>query len=317
MRTAAVLAGCLLLLVVVLPAFVADRPWTRRAPRLAIAVWAVLSGTALLAVVLAAAAAAMPLAWMNGGVRRVLTLCVARLRVTYGETGVVVAELAAVVVVALVVAAGGAVARELVVAGRRARRHLARLDLVGRRDADLQAVVLDHPTPTAYCVPGRHHRVVVSAGALASLSATELRAVLAHEHAHLSGRHHVLLAVSRGLGSVLPFVPLYRAAAREVSLLVELAADDAAVRHTCRGSLASALLALSCGTAPAAALAAGGPGALARVRRLLVPAAPRSRVRRWLAAAGGAALVVLPVALAVAPAALAVFAMRCPFLVPA
>ena len=67
MRTAAVLAGCLLLLVVVLPAFVADRPWTRRAPRLAIAVWAVLSGTALLAVVLAAAAAAMPLAWMNGG----------------------------------------------------------------------------------------------------------------------------------------------------------------------------------------------------------------------------------------------------------
>ena len=53
-----------------------------------------------------------------------------------------------------------------------------------------------------------------------------------------------------------------------VQLLVELLADDAAVRATGRTPLARALVACASGRAPSGALAAGGPSTVLRVRRL-------------------------------------------------
>jgi Zn-dependent protease with chaperone function len=47
-----------------------------------------------------------------------------------------------------------------------------------------------------YCVPGRLPTIVVTTGALAVLEPEQLAAVLAHERAHLAGRHHLLLAVT-------------------------------------------------------------------------------------------------------------------------
>jgi beta-lactamase regulating signal transducer with metallopeptidase domain len=58
------------------------------------------------------------------------------------------------------------------------------------------------------------------------------RSVLAHERAHLTGRHHLLVAVAQALRATLPFVPLFRRAPSAVRDLVELAADLAAV-HAC------------------------------------------------------------------------------------
>ncbi|MGE0838503.1 M56 family metallopeptidase [Pseudonocardia sp.] len=57
--------------------------------------------------------------------------------------------------------------------------------------------VLDHPVPVAYCLPGRSSRLVVSAGVLERLAPEGVRAVLAHERAHLTERHDLV---------VLPFV---------------------------------------------------------------------------------------------------------------
>jgi len=53
-----------------------------------------------------------------------------------------------------------------------------------------------------------------------------------------------------------------------VQLLVELLADDAAVRAAGRAPLARALVACASGRAPSGALAAGGPSTVVRVRRL-------------------------------------------------
>src|SRR5207302_4768176 len=94
----------------------------------------------------------------------------------------------------------------------------------------LGAVLVEHPEPAAYCVAGRHPPVILTTGAVAALDPAQLQAVLAHERAHLAGRHHRLLAMARIGRQVLPFVPLMRDADLQVARLVELHADDAATR---------------------------------------------------------------------------------------
>ena len=142
------------------------------------------------------------------------------------------------------------------------------------------AVVLDAAPRLAYCLPGRPATIVLSSGALAVLDPAQLTAVLAHERAHLAGRHHLLLSLTRGLGASFPAVPLFTRGTGEVARLAEMCADDAAARRAGRRTLVAALLAMGSGTAvPAAALAATGCATAARVQRLLEPPgrAPRTR----------------------------------------
>ncbi|RDI46287.1 M56 family metallopeptidase [Nocardia mexicana] len=157
----------------------------------------------------------------------------------------------------------------------RAREHADALRLTGhrlRRHEVADLVVLDTAERAAYCVAGSPNVVVVTSGALAALQDDELDAVLAHEHAHLERRHPLLLAVMRGLATTFPRLRLCTVGAREVARLLEMCADDAAVRRHGRAPLLSGLLTLS-GAAPAGALAASGADVLARAERL---AAPRS-----------------------------------------
>ena len=141
-----------------------------------------------------------------------------------------------------------------------------------QRTAPQHAVVLDAPQPAAYCVPGRPATIVLTSAALAILDADQLTAVLAHERAHLAGRHHLLTGLTRGLAAVFPAVPLFTRGPLEVARLAELRADDAAARRSGRRTLVAALLAMGTGAAvPAAALAATGGATAARVQRLLDP----------------------------------------------
>ncbi|WP_238006399.1 M48 family metalloprotease [Dactylosporangium sp. AC04546] len=64
--------------------------------------------------------------------------------------------------------------------------------------------------------------MVVTSGALRKLSADELRAVMAHERAHGSGRHYWMLRAARMLHRAFPRVPLFRLAEDQVYRLVEL-----------------------------------------------------------------------------------------------
>ncbi len=164
---------------------------------------------------------------------------------------------------------------------QRTRAHAEAARITGRRlPGGGAAVVLDAAQPAAYCVPGRPAAIVLTSAALAVLDPGQLTAVLAHERAHLAGRHHLLIALTRGLAATFPGVPLFIRAPAEVARLAEMCADDVAARHSSRPALITALLAMGTGTAvPAAALAATGGAVAARVQRLLDPV-PRARHTR-------------------------------------
>jgi beta-lactamase regulating signal transducer with metallopeptidase domain len=160
-------------------------------------------------------------------------------------------------------------------------------------------------------VPGRPATIVLTTGALAVLGPDQLTAVLAHERAHLAGRHHLLLAATRSLAAVAPAVPLFARGTSAVARLAEMRADDVAARRAGRNqgrrTLLTALLAMATGLAPVPAPAAwlpgGGGGVVAaRVRRLADPPPPA----RWLC--HGLALAALTLAIAAASALVPVFA---------
>lgn len=189
-------------------------------------------------------------------------------------------------------------------AQRQAGAHAAAARITGRALPGAgRAVVLEDPHPAAYCLPGRPAVIVITTAALAVLDPPQLAAVLAHERAHLVGRHHLLLTLTRGLAASFPAVPVFARGRGEVARLAELCADDAAARHSGRGTLLAALLTMGTGQAvPTAALAVTAGAVAARAHRLLEPAC---RGRR---AGNGLALIAMTALLIAATGVVAAFA---------
>jgi beta-lactamase regulating signal transducer with metallopeptidase domain len=148
---------------------------------------------------------------------------------------------------------------------------------------------------------------VVSAGALALLDQAELAAVLAHERAHLRERHDLVLLPFTALIRAFPRSTSARRAHLAVALLVEMLADDHALRHRPARELVTALIRVGAAVAestPTGALAVGGTQdgeVAARVARLLEPAPGLSAPALALIGAAAAALVAVPAALLVLP----------------
>ena len=139
------------------------------------------------------------------------------------------------------------------------RRHRALLSLLAHGDPKVPgALVVDSPAAAAYCVPGIRSQIVVSAGTLDLLDAAELAAVLAHERAHLRARHDLVLLPFSALSRAFPHARLVRQAHASVALLVEMLADDRALRHR-RGQETGHRAAPGGGVG-------SGPGALGRPR---------------------------------------------------
>jgi Zn-dependent protease with chaperone function len=159
------------------------------------------------------------------------------------------------------------------------RRQRVLLALLAHGDPKVPgALVVDYPTAAAYCLPGlRSQIVVVSVGTLELLGRGELAAVLAHEHAHLRERHDLVLLPFTALRRAFPRSATCAEAHRAVALLVEMLADDHALRAQPGRELVSALVrfgtAGAC-PAPTGALAAAEGEMAARVARLLQPVRP-------------------------------------------
>ena len=274
-----VLAGLAVLLAWVAPGLMARQRRFRRAPRAALVAWQAVTVGGILAA-LAAAPAAVPLVldddsaldhpwWL----------------------------LAAIVVSGLVLGRLLWSGHNVGVRLRRMRAEQRQLvDIVAAHDRGGRVRVLQHPTPTAYCIPGRGARVVLSQGVLDALPDDQLEAVIAHEEAHLRGRHDLLLEFFSVAHAAVPGLLRSDTALAEVRLLVEALADRAAARRTGEVATARALVALAGGRTPDAAL---GAGTTAPVRLRLLADGPAHPSLSALAYAYAGVAGALPLALLV------------------
>jgi Zn-dependent protease with chaperone function len=315
------LLGYAVLLAVAAPKALAGARWTGRAPWWGIAAWQALSGSLLLTVATVGVSSVLPLLHATGSLGELLRACAKALRAEYqvlGGEGV--AAMSGTFALLILGRAVWCVGSELRRASRARADHRGALRLVGRSDPTLGAVVVEHGSRAAYCLPGRHGKVVISSAALASLDDDELQAVLAHERAHLSGRHHLVLGAASGLARAFPFVPLLAAARRECAVLVEMLADDKAGGQDQHLTVASALVALgspvgSLLTGPsgfAVGLMATGTATAARVARLLDTDRPTSRVLGPVCGLALSIAVLTPLVMLAVPAAALANSEYCP-----
>ncbi len=279
-----------------LPLLLARARWAQQAPRLALAVWAACGA------VFATASALLPAQMVltsESSHRLTDTVLMLRPPTPAQLLALDGRELFALSLsLAFLSVPAAAFARRLARARRVRVRHAGVLRLVGRYDPALRATVLDDARPAVYCLPGRSRRVVVSSGALHTLTPAQLAAALAHERAHIAGRHHLLVAAAEAFAAVFPRLPLARHGGSAVPLLLEMAADDRALRRCTRDALATALYALASGQAPRSAFAAGGPSAALRMRRILAPHSAGHPVLRGLLTVTAAALAMAPLVVA-------------------
>lgn len=312
MSAALLLLGWVVVASFVLPPLLRRRTF-RSSPAAGVAAWQALSGSVLFGMLLAGAALTTASESVRHWFAAVLAICELLLGGQYdGPFGVVGSVLGPVLGSVLGPVLGAALtgvvlfllARSAWTEVRAARRNrngwATGLAVVARPDASTGALVLPHPVPAAYCIPGRHRRqVVVTTAAMELLGPAELGAVVAHERSHLRWRHHVVVATAAVLAAALPWLPVFRHALREVRRLVELMADDAAAAAHSRATLARALITITPGATDLVTPELVGRSTLtaARIARL-APGAPASRSS---ASGGLLALSVLSVA---APAVL-------------
>ena len=137
-----------------------------------------------------------------------------------------------------------------------------------------ELAVIEHPGPQAHAVPGRPGRIVVSTGLLRDLDAGQRRAVLAHERAHLTHRHHLHHTVAHLAAAA---NPLLRGLPSAVALSTERWADESAAVTCRRDTVAAALTHAALGRArllavPSVVLAAAATEIATRVQALRAPA---------------------------------------------
>ncbi len=216
---------------------------------------------------------------------------------------------------------------------RQRRRHRELLALLAAPSVDAdRTVVISHDSPVAYCLPGGARSVtVLSDGLMAALEPAELRAVLSHENAHLNQRHHLLLWAFAAWRQALPWLPTTRLAQEAVNSLIEMLADDVALKTESNATLIKAIAIVASGPtggmtagpatgvaaaalpsahpglaldgleAPAGAVSGSARTTMSRVSRLLSPQPQLPAAARGLVLAGCALLLALPTALLIVP----------------
>ena len=287
--------------------------WPRRSPAAAILLWQALGLASGLAAVGTLIGLAMPASTI-GVVRSVLRAgALIRAGDVFGLAGMFGADGGTpviMVVVRLTCLAAGLVllaslcwvlVAALAAALHARRRQRALLTLLAHGDPKVPgALVIDYPSAAAYCLPGLRSQIVVSVGTLELLGRGELAAVLAHERAHLRERHDLVLLPFTALRRAFPRSATCTGAHRSVALLVEMLADDRALRGRPTRELVSALVRFgTAGTcpAPAGALAAAEGEVVARVSRLLQPVRPLPTAAVLAICLAAALLVAAPITL--------------------
>ena len=307
MIIALALVGYSLLLAAVIPPMLLNARWVDRAPRLAIVSWHALSGTVLATAIMAGLSLTIPNLHVSRQLAKFFQACAMTLRLQFASPGGwIFGFLGALLAVGVIGRAVWFLASASVNLILERARHRRILDIVGRNDVERGIVILDCDESTVYCVPGRRSRTVVTTAALDALNQDQLEAVLAHENAHLNERHDLALALSNGLAKAFSGLTLFPTAAAEIARLVELRADDVAAAQTDRLTVADALLAVlpnaSAHARPSMALFAGGNSTATRVRRLIPPSNPLSRIQSTAGILGVVIILSMPLVILGGPA---------------
>ncbi|MFE4449575.1 M56 family metallopeptidase [Streptomyces sp. NPDC056796] len=169
-----------------------------------------------------------------------------------------------------------------------------------RHGASGDIALVPSPDPYAYALPGRRGRdgrVVVSTAMMDCLDDRERRALVAHERAHLAGRHHRYLLMTQLAARANPFLLPLRTA---VAYSTERWADEEAAyavgsRRVVATAVGKAALFSHRGRGPAVLPAFAAPGPVPRRVAALLdsgpPAGPWPRVSAHLAVAAVTATV--------------------------
>ena len=287
------LLGCLLVLAAAAPRRLAAATWPTRAPSYALALWqAVGLAVGLLAILACLTVALTPAGDTHAAAVSALVAGTSAPPPWWSWLALALAVLLFLRLLTVLTTSA--------VSTLRARhRNRVLVDLVATRNPLLARTrVVDHDLPTAYCLPGLRPRVVVSRGVLDLLREDEVRAVLAHENAHVDQRHDLVVLPFVALRATFPRSAGVRTAQVQVALLVEMLADDRATRRHPPAVLARALHKIGAAHAPlsgpgvGAAVVADDTGTLLRASRLVSPRPPLSVPGR-LAVVGATALVLL------------------------
>jgi Zn-dependent protease with chaperone function len=285
--------------------------WPSRSPRLGVATWLVLATTSALTALFAVGTLAVPVAVVGHGLADWWNACLHEWRHYYGATSPIAVGLAAALTVIMLVKLVHSVIRyrrEVVGVRRLQHAGLSLLSVAGPSNV----VVIPHPVPAAYCVPGRPGRVVMTDSAIEALGPDQVAAVVAHERAHLSGRHSVPVGMAAVLqGAFGRLAPVFRRASRETAALVEMVADDAAVAMCPGPRVAEALVTLAHGPATRTALGASGSDTVRRIRRLTMPQRPLGRVSTLVTVLTLCLGLVLPIVTVAGPITAKVIASTC------
>ena len=148
----------------------------------------------------------------------------------------------------------------------RVRRHQRRLRA---RDGDGEIAIVGSDVPTAYALPGRPGRIVVSTAMLRALDPDERRVLFAHERAHLRCHHHRYVRLTQLAAATLPLLEPLNA---RVRITTERWADEEAVRDVGSREIvarAIARAAIAQADAVASGLGMADTGVLERVESLL------------------------------------------------
>ena len=288
MMLAIALAALAAVLATAAPGALRHSRWMARSPRAGVTAWVLTVAAMSASVVGAGVAATTPLLQHLGGMREFVHRCplfaqALRAHLPY----VLFAAGGLLLVVAVIAVSLRAILRQIALAREVGARQAVAVAASGTAREGFS--VLPAAEPAAWSVAAGGGRVVLTDSAVARLDDAQLQAVLAHERAHLRGRHHLIGTLMAAAAVALPCA-LTRAAASQATALLEMRADDVAARWHGADVVASALLTLT-GAAPTGGLGAGGTAIRDRLDRLFNPPVPARWRMTVLVATAGTGLV--------------------------
>lgn len=216
------------------PSFLILGPWQIRFPRLAMTLWwsAMATGCALaLTAVIASISIGLAASPALTQAQQLILTMISWL--SLGAVGVVIALVSYS-------------AEPLITSHRKTVRRIAPVAKSREDRGPFILVRFASSEAVAFAVPGRPPEIMVSTALEEALTTVQLRAVIAHEYAHLRHKHGWAVRIAEINAACLPrFCSAGPDLRRATLLLIELIADDAAAKQAGAANLGNALVRLS------------------------------------------------------------------------